>query len=97
MNIFIWATTKYITNAGKRKRNLPLAYVKAQQKLQTIYINRKSNPNITEWMSKMNFKEYNQLEAYYSTKLLSIAKNLDKKVTVWQGKLFFKSSCQSLM
>ena len=44
----------------------------------------KSNPNISEWMRKMNFTEYNQLEAYYSERLLKIAKELNKKVTVWQ-------------
>ncbi len=35
-------------------------------------------------MIKMNFTEYHQLEAYYSTRLLQIAKDLNKKVTVWQ-------------
>lgn len=44
----------------------------------------KSNPNISEWMSKMNFTEYNQLEAYYTNRLLNITKSLNKKVTVWQ-------------
>ncbi len=32
----------------------------------------------------MNFTEYHQLEAYYSTRLLQLAKDLNKKVTVWQ-------------
>ena len=35
-------------------------------------------------MIKMNFTEYHPLEAYYSTRLLQIAKDLNKKVTVWQ-------------
>lgn len=43
-----------------------------------------SNPNITEWMQKMNFSEYHQLEAYYTNRLLKITKNLGKKATVWQ-------------
>lgn len=71
----------------------------------------KSNPNITEWMEKMNFSQYHELgmifflfilvksflthfllkkipEAYYSKKILDIAKEINKKVTVWQGKFF---------
>jgi hypothetical protein len=32
----------------------------------------------------MNFTEYHQLEAYYTNRLLKIAKDLNKKVTVWQ-------------
>jgi hypothetical protein len=35
-------------------------------------------------MKIMNFTEYHQLEAYYSKRLLQIAKDLNKKVTVWQ-------------
>lgn len=45
----------------------------------------KSNPQISEWMNKMNFTDYHHLQAYYSSKLLKIAKELNKKVTVWQG------------
>jgi len=44
----------------------------------------KSNPNITEWMKARNMSEYNQLELYYSERLLDIVKRLDKKATVWQ-------------
>ena len=33
----------------------------------------------------MNFTQYNQLQAYYSEKILQIAKELNKKATVWQG------------
>ena len=44
----------------------------------------KSNPNITEWMNKNNLSQYNQLEAYYTSRLLKIVKDLKKKVTVWQ-------------
>lgn len=44
----------------------------------------KSNPNITEWMNTMNFTEYNQLEAYYTNKLLKITNGLGRKATVWQ-------------
>lgn len=32
----------------------------------------------------MNFTEYNQLEAYYTNKLLGITKKLGKRATVWQ-------------
>ena len=32
----------------------------------------------------MNFTTYHHLEAYYSSKLLKIAKGLGKKATVWQ-------------
>ena len=35
----------------------------------------------------MNFTEYNELEAYYSKKVLNITYKLNKKATVWQGKL----------
>lgn len=45
----------------------------------------RSNPNITEWMIANNMSQYNQLEAYYSSKVLNILKDLKKKVTVWQG------------
>jgi len=44
----------------------------------------KSNPNISEWMKKMNFTDYHHLQAYYSSKLLKLAKTQNKKVTVWQ-------------
>ncbi|RNA39192.1 beta-hexosaminidase subunit beta [Brachionus plicatilis] len=44
----------------------------------------KSNPNISEWMAERNMTDYHQLEAYYSSKILQIAKDLNKKVTVWQ-------------
>lgn len=44
----------------------------------------KSNPNISEWMVQRNMTDYHQLEAYYSSKILQIAKDLNKKVTVWQ-------------
>jgi hexosaminidase len=44
----------------------------------------KSNPNITDWMASKNYTSYHQLEAYYSNRLLEIAKVLNKKVTVWQ-------------
>lgn len=44
----------------------------------------KSNPNISEWMSKMNMSDYHELEAYYSSNVLKIARDLNKKVTVWQ-------------
>jgi hypothetical protein len=37
-------------------------------------------------MQKQGFTQYNQLEAYYSQKLLNIVKGLNKKATVWQGK-----------
>lgn len=43
-----------------------------------------SNPQIAEWMSQMNYTEYNQLEAYYSKRLLEITGKLGKKATVWQ-------------
>jgi hypothetical protein len=33
----------------------------------------------------MNFTQYNQLQSYYSEKILKIAKELNKKATVWQG------------
>lgn len=45
----------------------------------------KSNPNISEWMQKMNYTNYNQLEAYYSSRVLQIAKDLGKNTVVWQG------------
>ena len=35
-------------------------------------------------MREMNFTHYHELEAFYSKKILAIAKKLDKKVTVWQ-------------
>jgi hypothetical protein len=35
-------------------------------------------------MQQMNFTDYHQLEGYYSSKMLQIAKDLNKKVTVWQ-------------
>ena len=41
-------------------------------------------------MAQMNFTEYHQLEAFYSEKVLNIAKDLNKKSIVWQGKLKFK-------
>lgn len=44
----------------------------------------KSNPQITEWMKNQNMTSYHSLEAYYSGKVLNIAKGLGKKVTVWQ-------------
>jgi len=44
----------------------------------------RSNPDIIEWMRKMNFSEYHQLEAYYSNRILEITKNLGKKSMVWQ-------------
>jgi hexosaminidase len=44
----------------------------------------KSNPDIQTWMTKMNFTSYHQLEAYYSSKVLNIAKGLKKKSIVWQ-------------
>ena len=47
---------------------------------------RQSNPNISEWMIKHNFTEYNQLQAYYSNKVLDISQNLKKNNIVWQGK-----------
>ena len=52
------------------------------------WIKRKSNPDIQKWMTQMNYTDYHQLEAYYSTRTLNIAKDLNKKVTVWQGKAF---------
>lgn len=39
-------------------------------------------------MEKMNFSQYHQLEAYYSKRVLQIAQDLKKKVTVWQGNDF---------
>ena len=39
-------------------------------------------------MEKMNFSHYHQLEAYYSKRVLQIAQDLKKKVTVWQGNDF---------
>jgi hypothetical protein len=36
-------------------------------------------------MTKMNYSNYNQLEAYYTNRLLNITRSLEKKVTVWQG------------
>ena len=44
----------------------------------------KSNPQIADWMNARNMTEYNQLELYYSEKLLDIVKKLSKKATVWQ-------------
>ena len=44
----------------------------------------KSNPEIQNWMKKMNFSEYHHLEAYYSTRVLNIVEELGKKSTVWQ-------------
>lgn len=44
----------------------------------------KSNPNISEWMKEMNFKQYSELEAFYSSNILQIAHDLKKKVTIWQ-------------
>ena len=48
-------------------------------------IKRKSNPNISEWMKNMGYTDYHQLESYYTERLLNIAKELSKKVIVWQG------------
>jgi hypothetical protein len=36
-------------------------------------------------MKEKNLTKYSELEAFYSNKLLEIASNLNKKVTVWQG------------
>lgn len=44
----------------------------------------KSNPEISEWMKKKNMSDYHELEAYYSSNVLNITKDLNKKVTVWQ-------------
>ena len=35
-------------------------------------------------MKEKNFTEYHELEAFYSEKVLNIAKDLGKKTTVWQ-------------
>jgi hypothetical protein len=35
-------------------------------------------------MKARNMTEYNQLELYYSERLLDIVKRLEKKATVWQ-------------
>ena len=41
----------------------------------------------------MGYTDYHQLESYYTERLLNIAKELSKKVIVWQGNLnFFLSS-----
>lgn len=45
----------------------------------------KSNPDIANWMEKMNFSDYHHLQAYYSSKLLKMVQDLGKKSTVWQG------------
>lgn len=44
----------------------------------------KSNPDIKKWMETMNFTDYHQLEGYYSSKVLQIVKDLNKKAVVWQ-------------
>jgi hypothetical protein len=36
-------------------------------------------------MKQMNFTEYKDLQAYYSSKVVKIVKDLNKKSTVWQG------------
>lgn len=36
-------------------------------------------------MKRMNFTEYHELQAFYSSKLVNLVKGLNKKVTVWQG------------
>ncbi len=51
-----------------------------------IYSFSKIIKNISEWMKTMKYTNYSQLEAFYSAKLLGIAFDLNKKVTVWQGK-----------
>jgi hypothetical protein len=38
-------------------------------------------------MKEMNFTQYSELEAFYSSNILQIAQDLEKKVTIWQGNL----------
>ena len=42
-------------------------------------------------MTQMNFSTYHHLEAYYSSKILQLAKKIGKKATVWQGNFFIKT------
>lgn len=54
--------------------------------------NRKSNPELSEWMKNMNFgDEYSHLQAYYSSKLLKMVSELNKKSIVWEGNILIKS------
>lgn len=46
----------------------------------------------------MNFSTYHHLEAYYSSKILQLAKKIGKKATVWQGNFlneFESNKCKS--
>jgi hypothetical protein len=43
----------------------------------------------------MNFSTYHHLEAYYSNKILQLAKKIGKKATVWQGKFFTKTKIEN--
>lgn len=57
-----------------------------------LQIERKSNPELAEWMRSMNFgNEYSHLQAYYSSKLLKTVAELNKKSIVWEGKIYIMS------
>ena len=45
---------------------------------------RQSNPNISDWMEEMGFEEYNEIEEYYSLRIIDIVLSLNASVIAWQ-------------
>ena len=45
---------------------------------------RQSNPNISAWMEEMGFEEYNEIEEYYSLRIIDIVLSLNASVIAWQ-------------
>ncbi|CAD5121848.1 DgyrCDS10315 [Dimorphilus gyrociliatus] len=46
-----------------------------------------SSPNVSDWMSKRNMSTYNQIEQYYSERLIKIVDKIGLKSIVWQDPL----------
>ncbi len=52
--------------------------------LRVLLLFRLSNPNISEWMKRVNISDAKGIHTYYADRIFNITRSINVKTIVWQ-------------